>query len=363
MMKKLAQFKRAITMKLKAIVLILCIFSSLGFSKAGSETTPKAKTGAASVPMKKIQVVKESPKDINDTIPKAKTGSPATPLKGLQWVKGSPVEEFKKGSVYIVEFWATWCPPCRVSIPHLTDVQKNYKDKNVTIIGISNEPPEKVKPFVEKMGDKMNYNVAIDSNLTATQSYMEAFGEEMIPTAFIVDQNSAVVWRGHPLGDLDKVLEQVVTRTFGMVKYEKELAEMQAKQQRVIQNAIAYFNTLKSDSKEKAKKFADELIRDADAPILNDFAGQILMGVDKPNRDYFVALQAAAKANELTEGKNPMVLDTYALSLFESALWQIQEAVKAEKRALELVGDNEQAKSFLTKALDRYETVSKKLSE
>jgi thiol-disulfide isomerase/thioredoxin len=313
--------------------------------------------------MKKVQAVEVGPIDTKNMTYMAKIGSPAAPLKGLQWVKGSPVEEFKKGSVYIVEFWATWCGPCRVSIPHLTDVQKNYKDKNVTIIGISNEPAEKVKPYVEKMADKMNYNVAIDSNLTATQLYMEAYGEEGIPTAFIVDQNSAVVWRGHPLGDLDKVLEQVVTRTFDMEKYAKELAEKQAMYERVIKNGTAYFRTLSSESKEKARKFADELMKDADAPILNDFAWQILMGVDKSKRDYFVALQAAAKANELTEGKDPMILDTYALSLFESALWQVQEAVKTEKRALELVGDNEQVKSAFKKAIDRYEAASKKIIE
>ena len=348
-------------MKLNSIVAILCIFSSLGLCQGSSKTADKSKP--ASVPMKKI-VVKEVPRDINNiTPPVVKMGAPATPLKGLQWVKGSPVESFKKGSVYIVEFWATWCGPCRVSIPHLTDVQKKYKDKNVIIIGISNEILDKVKPYVEKMGDKMDYTIAIDPNLIAVQAYMEAYGEEGIPTAFIVDQNSAVVWRGHPLGDLDKVLQQVVTRTFDMEKYAKELAEKQARYGRTIKNGNAYFNTLKSDSKEKAKKFADELIKDADAPLLNDFAWQILMGVEKPKRDYSVALQAAAKANELTEGKDPMILDTYALSLFESALWQIQEAVKTEKHALELVGDNEQVKSGVQKALDRYEAVSKKIIE
>ena len=68
-------------------------------------------------------------------------GETASPLTGLQWVKGSPVQ-MKEGGVYVVEFWATWCPPCRTSIPHLTKIQAEFKDQGVTIIGISDEMME-----------------------------------------------------------------------------------------------------------------------------------------------------------------------------------------------------------------------------
>ncbi len=347
-------------MKLNFIIAILFIFSSLGLCQDSNDKADKEKP--ASVPMKKI-AAKEAAKESSETAPKAKVGIAAAPLKGLQWVKGSPVETFKKGSVYVVEFWATWCGPCRVSIPHLTEVQKKYKDKNVTIIGISNETSDKVKPFVEKMGDNMNYTIAIDTNGNADKAYMEAFGAQGIPTAFIVDQNSTIVWTGHPMADLDKVLEQVLERKFDMEKYAKEAAEKQARYEKIIKNGTAYFNTLKSGTKENARKYAEEVIKDADAPLLNDFAWQILMNVEKPKRDYSIALQAAAKANELTEGKDAMVLDTYALALFESAIWQIQESVKSQKSALELVGDNEQMKAGMKKAFDRYETLSKKITE
>ena len=67
-----------------------------------------------------------------------KLGDPAYPLVGLTFVKGEPVE-FTPGKVYVVEFWATWCPPCKDSIPHLTELSKKYEDQGVVIIGITNE--------------------------------------------------------------------------------------------------------------------------------------------------------------------------------------------------------------------------------
>src|SRR5881227_3791659 len=84
-------------------------------------------------------------------------GDPAPKLQVKEFVKGDPVKDLEKGKVYVVEFWATWCGPCRVSIPHLTELGKKHKD--VTIIGVSIAEQDfaKVKPFVEEMGDKIDY--------------------------------------------------------------------------------------------------------------------------------------------------------------------------------------------------------------
>ena len=62
-------------------------------------------------------------------------GSPAPKIEVKEFVKGEPVKSFEQGKIYVVEFWATWCPPCRTSIPHLTEMQKKYKD--VVFIGVS----------------------------------------------------------------------------------------------------------------------------------------------------------------------------------------------------------------------------------
>ena len=77
-------------------------------------------------------------------------------------VKGDKVARLERGKIYVIEFWATWCGPCRAVIPHLTKLQQKHKD--VIFIGVSayERDQKVVKPFVEKMGDKMAYRVALD---------------------------------------------------------------------------------------------------------------------------------------------------------------------------------------------------------
>jgi len=122
---------------------------------------------------------------------------------GLKFVKGEPVdfaEEFKKGThVYIFEFWATWCPPCRKSIPHLTELQKKYKENNVVFVGITNEDESTVRPFVEGMESKMDYRTVLDTNGSASSTFMQAYGIQGIPHAFIIGKDGKISWHGHPM--------------------------------------------------------------------------------------------------------------------------------------------------------------------
>jgi thiol-disulfide isomerase/thioredoxin len=148
----------------------------------------------------------------------AELGDPAPALKISEWVKGGPVDlaAGKDKTTYVVEFWATWCPPCRTSIPHLTEIQKKFKDRGVVVIGITDEKLATVKKFVTPMGDKMDYVVAIDDGKKTSDGYMEAFKQNGIPHAFIVDKTGRIVWHGHPMAQLDDTLEQVVSGKYDM---------------------------------------------------------------------------------------------------------------------------------------------------
>src|SRR6185436_1636477 len=64
-----------------------------------------------------------------------KVGDAAPKLQIAKWVQGEPVKELAPGTTYIVEFWATWCGPCRETIPHLNALHEKFKDKGLVVIG------------------------------------------------------------------------------------------------------------------------------------------------------------------------------------------------------------------------------------
>lgn len=149
--------------------------------------------------------------------PTLKVGDPAPKLQPGKWVQGQPVKEFEKGKAYIVEFWATWCGPCRASIPHLNEVYTKFKDKGLIVIGqnCAEHDDSLVAPFVEKMGDKMTYRVALDDKTdnkrgTMAKTWMEAAGQNGIPTAFLVDTKGVIAWIGHPMELKEQVIEDVL---------------------------------------------------------------------------------------------------------------------------------------------------------
>ena len=93
-----------------------------------------------------------------------------------------------RGKVVILDFWATWCPPCRRGIPDLIDLQKTYKNK-LAVIGISLDTDSKkdVVPFIKEYG--INYKVAYGDN-----NVVQKYGNiQSIPTTFIIDQNGKIV--------------------------------------------------------------------------------------------------------------------------------------------------------------------------
>ncbi|MBI5684663.1 MAG: TlpA family protein disulfide reductase [Verrucomicrobia bacterium] len=91
--------------------------------------------------------------------------------------------ESLKGKVVIVDFWATWCPPCRQEIPGFIELQKQYGDKGLVVVGLSlDDETETVKEFCKTQ--KVNYPVfVVGQDTTAAWGNIEA-----IPTTFILDK-------------------------------------------------------------------------------------------------------------------------------------------------------------------------------
>ncbi len=93
-----------------------------------------------------------------------------------------------KGKIVIIDFWATWCPPCRKGIPDLISLQKEF-GKDIVVIGISVDKESKmeVPMFIQKQG--INYPIVF-ANETVVTKYGGISG---IPTSFIVDQKGTIV--------------------------------------------------------------------------------------------------------------------------------------------------------------------------
>jgi len=93
-----------------------------------------------------------------------------------------------KGKVVLLNFWATWCGPCKVEIPWFADFEQRYRDKGFAVLGVAmdDEGWEVVKPYSEKA--KINYRLVIGNDQLA-----ELYGGvESLPTSFIVDKEGRV---------------------------------------------------------------------------------------------------------------------------------------------------------------------------
>jgi peroxiredoxin len=120
----------------------------------------------------------------------AQADSKLAPAFSLDGIDGSSVSlEGYKGKVLIIDFWATWCPPCVKEIPHFVELYDSYKDQGLVIVGVSVDRggPSVVESFVAK--NNVTYPVAM-ANMDVVDAYEIYSG---IPTTYIVDRNGMIV--------------------------------------------------------------------------------------------------------------------------------------------------------------------------
>ncbi len=154
-------------------------------------------------------------------------GNDAPDVKAQEWINATgPVslEQFKN-KVVVVEFWATWCPPCRDAIPHLVKLYNKNKDKGLVVIGLTNEKRKsaKIDKFMEDL--KMNYIVGTGSTSGGDYSVRG------IPAAFVV-VDGKIIWEGHPASGLDVAVKNALEKKALKQKDEKKKEEVKKEEKK-----------------------------------------------------------------------------------------------------------------------------------
>jgi peroxiredoxin len=93
-----------------------------------------------------------------------------------------------KGKVVLLDFWATWCSPCKVEIPWFMEMQRTKKDRGFEVLGVAmdDEGWEVVKPYIAKAG--VNYRILAGNDMTA----QEYGGVDALPTTFLIDRTGKI---------------------------------------------------------------------------------------------------------------------------------------------------------------------------
>jgi len=326
-----------------------------------------------------------------------KVGDPAPKLQTGEWVQGEPVKAFEPNKAYIVEFWATWCGPCRTSIPHLNELWEKYKDKGLIVIGqdVWEQKEEEVPKFVKQMGEKMTYRVALDDKQGSdkgkmAETWMMAAGQRGIPAAFLVDKKGRIAWIGHPMQLKEATIDRVLAGTFDV---EKEAAayEQRQKNEAALQQLQRTFGQSMAkqewDKAETALADMEKLLPEGDRGFINmtrfrlqlnkkDYAAAMktaakaseayednamlqnelawamvtAKGVPKDDLDLELAEKIANRGNTAAKGKDPAILDTLARVLFMKG--EKQKAIATQEKAISLADGA--MRSQLEKTLKSY---------
>jgi peroxiredoxin len=268
-----------------------------------------------------------------------KIGDPAAPLAVKQWIKGKPVDVKDGKNIYVLEFWAALSPACLASIPKLNELQKNYRDKAVVIVGISDEPAGKLKAFVELPNTQIDYGVAADDERKTAKNYMVPFGQNGLPHVFVVGKDGKILWHGHPLYGLDQVLDEITAGRYDLqlaVKADSLRAEMDD------------YRTLSRANDPKARELGKKLLaaRTNNFPQLLNFAYRIITDIHNTNRDFLLAGEALDKAEKLALPKTAELVIARGMLLFESG--KREEGLAMGKQAVDLAKDEKEKSSIET---------------
>jgi hypothetical protein len=322
-------------------------------------------------------------------------GSKPPKLADVEWLRGRPLKQFKRGTTYVLYFWATTARNCGRTVPLLEEARDKHKKKRVELIGINIWSRSGLMPaetFLEKREGFMDFPIARDTNGATAKTWDKLVGLRSVPRVVIIDNNGLIAWSGHPFDGVDVALEAILARD------EEALSALVAERTELHETANELAETISKSWKykwwHKAPGQIDELI-ELDRRMFGTWAGRkyeaLVMGgkhelaadygreslgeklvsceamlneiawfivdpkgeVEDDARDVELALRTARWANELSGGRDSSVLDTLARAHYASG--DVQGAAAYQQQAVKEAFSSEE-RDALEKTLREYES-------
>ena len=275
-------------------------------------------------------------------------GARAADIDIEHWIHGGiagekPFRTFEPGRVYLIAFWASWCPHSRDAIPLLASLQQTHAIDGLTVIAISDEPPAVLNAFLKDPPDDeraiadaaRSFVLASDPDDSVFGDYMEAVSSVWIPTVFIVGRQGVIEWVGDP-EDIEEPLQRVIADTWDRTTFANSMKRIEAIRAgadeierlllvgRVPEASVAYTTLAVS--------------QEHDAEGLNEVAWlacELSEGQELPGEFVTTAVAAVRRSLEL-EPQNVHSLDT--LAHLQAIQGELEAAIVTQKQAVEHAG-------------------------
>lgn len=153
----------------------------------------------------------------NETEKAPAAGDKAPDIKISKWLKNAPeAKDNFKGKTLFLEFWATWCGPCKKMIPEINELVNKYKSDKVVFVSITQEEEAKVTAFMKNT--EMKASIALDEKGQTNKNY----GIKFIPYMVIINPNGIIDYAGHPSEITDEVIAEYLKTGKINVKAQEE---------------------------------------------------------------------------------------------------------------------------------------------
>ena len=137
---------------------------------------------------------------------------PTFPSFKLETIDGPEFDSaILKGNVVLINFWATWCAPCRVEIPSFTEFKERYEDSGFEIVGVALDPENKDEILRVQRELEINYPLVL-SDVTIEDQAGGIFG---VPTTFLIDRDGRVVSKHVGLVGKERLQQEIETVLLG----------------------------------------------------------------------------------------------------------------------------------------------------